>query len=689
MLGVGLLCSFLPQAVSFWPLAAIFVLLDGLLALPRARKLAFCLLLGIAAGAASVWHTEQALEHTRIQYAGREVLVEAEVLTATESYIPGTVEAVLQIDTVNGNATHFEVHCDALPECAAGDRIRGWFLLAAPAQEDRISLYADGVSLEGEWLRDFELLRQSRSFRARMTRLQVILSKRVRSRMNADAGGILAAMLLGDRSQLTSALRSAYRGAGLSHVLVVSGLHVSILCGDVLAGLWPWRKRERSAVSRRVQALWKALLALLLVGITGGSPSVQRAAVAVWVSALGVWVYGAPDALTSLAAAGILMTSANSYAVCDVGFELSFAAVLGTLMGVECVCRAQKALSQWEMQNIAQKRKQSLFWRGTRIVWDHLLEAVLIAGCASAATFPVLVLRGMSVSLYAVLSSVAVLWLVKPILLLGLATAVTGLLPHQPFYGAFSFAAEGLIGWLNDWTAWLAQKDGAGIYFDTAYAAVVCLVIIGLFVLAMHWHIRLRVALPCLLLTAAMAIGAGNALSRNVVKIELVGNARSPSVLLMQNDRAVVLFRGGNGAQRKIETALERHGVHTVELLVDLRTDPEEGCSLKAELKLQTSQLPFGTVRQLSSTPAQLGVLRAKEGCLVQVTVGNRRFAVLSGEVQLARPMAVQWLIASSTVPDAVRYDQVLAMGRYEWMDTEVPVHSSMALRRYGGCRLE
>ena len=37
-----------------------------------------------------------------------------------------------------------------------------------------------------------------------------------------------------------------------------------------------------------------------LVGVTGFTPSVLRAAGAVWLSALGVWVYGPPDALTSL-----------------------------------------------------------------------------------------------------------------------------------------------------------------------------------------------------------------------------------------------------------------------------------------------------------------------------------------------------------------------------------------------------
>ena len=79
------------------------------------------------------------------------------------------------------------------------------------------------------------------------------------------------------------------------------------------------------------------------MGVTGFTPSVRRAAVAVWVSALGVWVVGPPDALTSLAAAGILMTAVNSYAVWDIGFELSFAAVVGTVAGNACIRRMRDA----------------------------------------------------------------------------------------------------------------------------------------------------------------------------------------------------------------------------------------------------------------------------------------------------------------------------------------------------------
>ena len=73
---------------------------------------------------------------------------------------------------------------------------------------------------------------------------------------------------------LPSTLRSAYRGAGLSHVLVVSGLHVTIFCG--LLDALPHKERERSRAYRRARSLLRAGTALLLVGITGATPSVLR-----------------------------------------------------------------------------------------------------------------------------------------------------------------------------------------------------------------------------------------------------------------------------------------------------------------------------------------------------------------------------------------------------------------------------
>ena len=92
----------------------------------------------------------------------------------------------------------------------------------------------------------------------------------------------------------------------------------------------------------------------------------------------------------------------------------------------------------------------------------------------------------------------------------GLAVAFVGLVPWlAPVHGVLSRAADLLTGLLNGWAVWLSTKPGASIYFNTAYAALVCLLLCGLGVLAFRWRVRLRVALPGILLAAAVGIRAG------------------------------------------------------------------------------------------------------------------------------------------------------------------------------------
>lgn len=664
------------------PFAAFFVAFLLLLCIPRrSRKLAVCLLLGALAGLCAVHTTSARLERARANYAGRTVLLTAEVERADSNYFSDTVDATLWVESVNGSPAGFRITCAELPACAAGQRVQGRFTLQQPDMEERTAQYADGIALQAEPLAEkpqLTVLGESGSFRARTHRLQQKLSESLRRKMHRDTGGVLAAMTVGDRS-------------GLSHVLVVSGMHVSILCGDIFTALHP-RGREQSYRRRRRRAVGKSLLALVLMGVTGFTPSVRRAAVAVWVSALGVWVWGPPDALTSLAAAGILMTAANSYAVWDIGFELSFAAVVGTVAGSACIRRMRDAHDRrfWikageNLQKPVRRPWYSKLPKGVQ----GLAESACIAACASAATFPVLVLRGLSVSAWAVVSSIAVLWMVQPLLLLGLAVAFAGLVPWlAPVHGVLSWAADLLTGLLNGWAVWLSTKPGGSIYFDTAYAALVCLLLCGLGVLAFRWRVRMRVAVPGILLAAAVGIGLGNALSRDVVHIDLVGSAQAPAVVVAQNDRAVVLFRGGSAARRAVENQLARRGVRTVELVVDLRMNAKTACTLPAQQGIRAERLPVNASRKLRCTPAAVELLRTREGCLVRLSIGNRQFVTLSGKAELAQPLQTEWLVATPKKPETVQYQKLLALRSYSWMTPETQYTASLSLRRTGGERL-
>ena len=198
------------------PFAAFFVAFLLLLCIPRrSRKLALCLLLGALAGLCAVHTTSARLERVRANYAGRTVLLTAEVERADSNYFSDTVDATLWVESVNGSPAGFRIACAELPACAAGQRVQGWFTLQQPDMEEQTAQYADGIALQAEPLAEkpqLTVLGESGSFRARTHRLQQKLSESLRRAMHRDTGGVLAAMTVGDRSGLSAQLRRAYRG---------------------------------------------------------------------------------------------------------------------------------------------------------------------------------------------------------------------------------------------------------------------------------------------------------------------------------------------------------------------------------------------------------------------------------------------------------------------------------------------
>ena len=692
-LGLELVCAFLPQTGRFVPFAAFFIAgllwaLAGRLRKSPAWGYGICLILGAVLGLVLTGSTQAKWEKLQTAYDGRSVLLEAEVESTSSSYSPGRVRAVLRVETVDREAASFRVECASLPACSPGDRVKGRFALEAPADTSRLNALADGIALNAAYEKGFALLGQSTSFRARTARLQKRLSAALRQGMASGPAGVLAAMVTGDRTHLSKELRTAYRGAGLSHVLVVSGLHVTIICG--LLDALPHKERERSRAYRRARSLLRAGTALLLVGITGATPSVLRAAVAVWVSSLGVWVGGPADTLTSLGAAGVFMCLGNGYAVYDVGFELSFAAVMGTLAGAECAGRGRERYYDRKKKRKSRREKPSravlLFRRFAGGVWDSLCVSL----CASAATFPVLVLRGMSTTVWAVASGVAVLWLVGPMLSFGLGAALLGLAAEGlPLFEIIrrpvAFCAEGLAWLMNEWAFRVSVLPGASLWFDGTYAALVCLTLILLCIMAMRRHIRLRIALPTVILLAALAFGLETALSWNVVNIELVGTRAAPAVVITQREKAIVLFRGSSITRRAVENQLEKRGVRTVELLVDLRMQPEEPCRIEAQKRINVAALAENTTRRASCGEVDLELFRTRKGCILRMYIGGQRFITLSGTVRPAKPIRAEWLLASMARPDNIRYmDYLTLSSKYRWMEDDAEPVSRLRLRLEG-----
>ena len=152
-----------------------------------------------------------------------------------------------------------------------------------------------------------------------------LLDRLSESGVDGSVYAVVAAMSLGDKSQLTKDLRETYAVTGASHVLALSGLHLGIIY-TLLSLLL---NRRRWQVVSQVVIIVCFWLFVFLVGI---SASVVRSAVMLTVYALLSLGHRDKMSVNTLAFAAIVMLLFNPRSLFDIGFQLSFMAVLAILL---------------------------------------------------------------------------------------------------------------------------------------------------------------------------------------------------------------------------------------------------------------------------------------------------------------------------------------------------------------------
>ena len=144
-----------------------------------------------------------------------------------------------------------------------------------------------------------------------------------------DELAILRALSIGDKSDLPRDLRAAYRESGAMHLLALSGLHVGLIYALLLWLLKPLGGHRATRLLRSgliLCALW------IYAVITGLSASISRAVLMITFYELSGLISGDRDALAALFGSAFLLMIFRPEAPRDIGFQLSYSAVLSILL---------------------------------------------------------------------------------------------------------------------------------------------------------------------------------------------------------------------------------------------------------------------------------------------------------------------------------------------------------------------
>lgn len=164
----------------------------------------------------------------------------------------------------------------------------------------------------------------------RMILLRGILSDKFdRIETTNENRALMQALTLGDRSEINRDQRDSYSRAGAAHLLAVSGLHVGIIFA-VLSFLLGWLSLLRRG--RYICGVVVIVLMWVYAALTGFSPSVLRAVLMFSLYQLSLLVERDANQLNTLLGAAFVLLLINPNYILDIGFQLSFTAMLGIIL---------------------------------------------------------------------------------------------------------------------------------------------------------------------------------------------------------------------------------------------------------------------------------------------------------------------------------------------------------------------
>jgi competence protein ComEC len=427
------------------------------------------------------------------------------------------------------------------------------------------------------------------------------LAVAVVQRFDPDTAGVLAASMLGNRYFLSQGTTDRFRSGGTFHVLIISGLHISVLG---LIVLWIMR---RFTSDRWWQYLVPVAVVWGYTGAVGADAAIVRAALMFTVGAAAFVILRTSSGLNALGGVGLLLLVVRPAELFSPSFQLTFVAVLAIVGSAIPLLRKMSAIGKWRptvatpvpptvptwLRNLC----EILFWSDrtwraeqARSAWKcrlfksklaarlepwrlqwvirYLFEGALVSVCVQLALLPFLIVyfhRLAPVSLVLNVFVGLLMSLLSVTALLAMLVSLASTSAAAPL----TFAAN-KINWLlvhvsdpflrSRWASWrLPEYSGGKSWIYVAYLAVV--VLLGY--LALRWdpfaqndtrsesallHRRLRVftALAFVLLASVIVAHPFSAAGTDGrLRVDFLDVGQGDSILVNLPDGTRFLIDGG------------------------------------------------------------------------------------------------------------------------------------------------
>ena len=159
--------------------------------------------------------------------------------------------------------------------------------------------------------------------------IQKYIKDTINGTLTDEEGNLLLAILLGDKDKLSEDIQESFKTSNLSHMLAVSGAHVSYIILGLTYVL------QNSIIGKKNGKIVCIIFLLVFMAITNFTPSVTRACIMAVLTLFSGIIYRKSDVYTNISVAALITLIFNPYNLLDLGFQLSYGGTIGIIIFIK------------------------------------------------------------------------------------------------------------------------------------------------------------------------------------------------------------------------------------------------------------------------------------------------------------------------------------------------------------------
>ncbi len=229
-----------------------------------------------------------------------------------------------------------------------------------------------------------------------------------------DTSNLLLGILLGYDDELDNEIKESFQNSSLSHILAVSGMHVSYI---VLAITFLSKKMN---FHKKISKIIIIIFLIFFIFLTGGQASVKRACIMSILTLIGSLIYRKSDIITNISTSLLIILIQNPFSITDTGLLLSFLATLGIIIFYKDITNVLSIRKQGKNNQIKEINKLEI---GSKIA-TKIKEAIGLSISAQILILPLSIMLFNKLSLTFLFSNLLISFIIGAITTLGFVSII-------------------------------------------------------------------------------------------------------------------------------------------------------------------------------------------------------------------------------------------------------------------------